>query len=177
MNICPYCERNNQDGLMLCSFCGRSFSLLGAGVPTLLKRSSSLYFEAVVMADTEDSEKFADDAAAVLYVGESSLPHVLPIEALAVMGRASADRSLKPNLDLSAYDAYNRGVSARHAALQRAGDRLFLRDLGSTNGTYLNGERLAPYQPKALRHGDEIHLGQLKMRILFERQNSTTTKL
>jgi hypothetical protein len=177
MNICPYCERNNQDGEVLCRYCGRSFSLLGAGVPTLLKRSSSLFFEAVVMAETEDSEKFAEDAAAVLFVGDSSLPHVLPIEALAVLGRASADRTLKPNLDLSAYDAYNRGVSARHAALQRAGDRLFLRDLGSTNGTYLNGERLTPYQPEALRHGDEIHLGQLKLRILFERQKGSNTQI
>jgi FHA domain len=171
MNICPYCEHNNRAGIIICAHCGRSFTLLGAGMATLMKHDSSLFVEtAEATAVAEDDEYFAKDACAVIYVAGASEPHMLRIDALAVLGRASSDRAIKPHLDLSAYEAYNRGVSARHAALQRTETHLFLRDLGSTNGTYLNGERLAPYQPQIIHDGDEVYLGQLMLRISFEPQ-------
>ncbi len=48
-------------------------------------------------------------------------------------------------------------VSRRHARLSRQGDAYVLEDLGSTNGTFVNGKRLvAPY---TLRPGDEIRVG------------------
>ncbi|HET9587876.1 MAG TPA: FHA domain-containing protein [Anaerolineales bacterium] len=49
-------------------------------------------------------------------------------------------------------------VSRRHARFVREGDGYILEDLGSSNGTYLNGERLAGRHP--LKSGDEIRLGQ-----------------
>jgi len=36
-------------------------------------------------------------------------------------------------------------------------------DLDSTNGTFLNGMRIMPHQPRILRDGDEIRLGLLKI--------------
>jgi S1-C subfamily serine protease len=48
-------------------------------------------------------------------------------------------------------------VSTRHAAVLKSGEGWVLRDLGSTNGTYLNGERLAGDRP--LSDGDVIRLG------------------
>jgi hypothetical protein len=48
-------------------------------------------------------------------------------------------------------------ISRRHARLYRGADGVWLEDLGSTNGTYINGDRLTvPYR---LRNGDEIKLG------------------
>lgn len=51
-------------------------------------------------------------------------------------------------------------VSRRHAMLVRDGDRYFLTDLGSTNGTYLNGRciRQAEVVP-----GDHLQLGELHL--------------
>lgn len=49
------------------------------------------------------------------------------------------------------------GVSRRHARLTRAGEVYTLEDLGSSNGTYLNGERLVERSP--LKSGDQIRLG------------------
>jgi S1-C subfamily serine protease len=49
------------------------------------------------------------------------------------------------------------GVSARHALLLREGTGWRLRDLGSTNGTWLNGRRMA--DDAALRDGDRIAFG------------------
>jgi hypothetical protein len=47
--------------------------------------------------------------------------------------------------------------SSRHARLIPQGDAIVLEDLGSTNGTYLNGEPLAGPQP--LHDGDRIRIG------------------
>ena len=50
-------------------------------------------------------------------------------------------------------------VSRRHAVLTWDGECARLLDLGSVNGTFVNGVRLAPDQPAALRDGDVVHLG------------------
>ena len=50
------------------------------------------------------------------------------------------------------------GVSRRHARLIREGNGYILEDLGSSNGTYLNGQRLI--ERRSLKSGDQIQLGQ-----------------
>lgn len=47
-------------------------------------------------------------------------------------------------------------VSRSHARLLVRSGRVYLMDAGSTNGTTINGERLVPHTPRALRHGDVI---------------------
>ena len=50
------------------------------------------------------------------------------------------------------------GVSRQHARLIRQGDRYLIEDLGSSNGTFVNGERISA--PHALKNGDSIGLGR-----------------
>ena len=50
-------------------------------------------------------------------------------------------------------------VSTRHAEIRWEGDRWLLTDLGSRNGTYLNGRRLDASSPAGLKAGDVIRLG------------------
>jgi hypothetical protein len=54
-------------------------------------------------------------------------------------------------------------VSRRHAELRRAGDTVVLTDLGSTNGTRVNG---APIRERILASGDEVSVGST--RLIFE---------
>lgn len=51
-------------------------------------------------------------------------------------------------------------VSAEHAVIAWGGATWTLRDLGSRNGTWLNGERLAPGQAAPLAVGDRIDVGR-----------------
>lgn len=48
-------------------------------------------------------------------------------------------------------------ASRRHAAVVRRGDDVYVRDLGSTNGTLVNGARIA--EERALEAGDRIEVG------------------
>jgi pSer/pThr/pTyr-binding forkhead associated (FHA) protein len=73
-----------------------------------------------------------------------------------------------PDIDLSPYQAYAAGVSRLHAVIKRDGNRILFIDLGSANGTYINGKRLAPNVEQVLNHGDIIALGKLKLQILVK---------
>lgn len=49
-------------------------------------------------------------------------------------------------------------VSRRHARLVQQGGAYLIEDLGSTNGTYVNGQRISG--PSPLRPGDSVYLGE-----------------
>ena len=53
-------------------------------------------------------------------------------------------------------------VSRRHCVLAQVGDVLIVRDLGSTNGVRINGERVAEGK---LRPGDELQIGNFKYQV------------
>jgi serine phosphatase RsbU (regulator of sigma subunit) len=50
-------------------------------------------------------------------------------------------------------------VSRRHCRLERQGDSIVVSDLGSTNGTYVNGERITETDPVVLEDGARITIG------------------
>lgn len=75
------------------------------------------------------------------------------------IGRADAEQNYRPDLDLGSDDA----VSRRHAEIRRRGQQFFLVDLGSTNGTQLNGEPLLPNVEVPLSDGSEIRLGAITL--------------
>jgi pSer/pThr/pTyr-binding forkhead associated (FHA) protein len=61
-------------------------------------------------------------------------------------------------LELSLDDAE---VSRRHARLETVGNTVYLRDLASSNGTFLNGRRID--SPIETREGDEIDVGTTRV--------------
>ena len=67
-----------------------------------------------------------------------------------------------PGVDIRLKD---QSVSRRHVELVQGDGGVLLRDLGSGNGTKVNGAKVAE---KTLEHGDEIHLGRTKIRFVDE---------
>jgi pSer/pThr/pTyr-binding forkhead associated (FHA) protein len=57
-----------------------------------------------------------------------------------------------------------------HAALVRQEDAVTILDLGSANGTLVNGKRLPANQPRVLQDGDEIGFGELSARVYFKQR-------
>jgi pSer/pThr/pTyr-binding forkhead associated (FHA) protein len=80
-----------------------------------------------------------------------------------IIGRSDAQSVYPPDIDLSPYQARDRGVSRRHAALVTYSGEVHILDLDSVNGTFVNNKRLLPESPFALRHGDRILLGDFEL--------------
>ena len=84
-------------------------------------------------------------------------PKSLPVG----IGRLKDSPENSKTIDLSNFNAYDSSVSRSHARLERAGTRLFVRDLNSTNGTRINGKRIIPMNVHEIHHGDKIGFGRL----------------
>ena len=54
-------------------------------------------------------------------------------------------------------------VSRRHCEVFEVGDKLTIRDLGSSNGTFVNGKKLSGQS--TLKHGDELTVGAVTLRV------------
>lgn len=67
------------------------------------------------------------------------------------------------DLDLGTFGGESLGVSRRHARISHIDQLLFLEDLASTNGTWLNNFTLQSHHLYRLKDGDEIYLGKLRM--------------
>ncbi len=83
------------------------------------------------------------------------------------LGRSDHKSTHRPDVDLSRYGAAERGVSREHARLEMHNGDLFIIDLGSTNGSYVRGEKMIANEPYKVRHGEEIILGRLAVQIMF----------
>ncbi len=84
-----------------------------------------------------------------------------------IIGRSDTQRGIFPTVDLEPYGGRTGGVSRQHAVVIVKDNRIKIRDLGSVNGTRLNGYALSPHQDYRLRHGDELEIGQVKLQVRF----------
>ncbi len=163
MNICPNCNRNNRDGALLCDYCGHSlsdaaFEVLRTRVVQGNRDSDALQWHG--------NSSFTQDTQIILYVRGEKSPLVLPQKQRLVLGRLNAGHI--PDVDLSPFGAFEKGVSTRHAALERGSDQLMIIDLRSTNGTYLNRVPVEASIPTQVLDGAEVQLGDLILRLYFE---------
>jgi hypothetical protein len=55
----------------------------------------------------------------------------------------------------------DQNVSRRHLRIAAAADRFYVEDLNSSNGTFLNEQRLSPFEPAQLDYGAKVALGDL----------------
>lgn len=86
-----------------------------------------------------------------------------------VLGRRDPATGVLPDIDLTPFAGYRMGVSRRHCFIRYSeGKYLDLFDQGSSNGTFLNGQRMDAHYPYRLHDGDRIRLGQITIRMHFE---------
>jgi FHA domain len=82
-----------------------------------------------------------------------------------VLGRMAGED--QDYIDFSLYNGHEHGISRMHARIIRHPMALLLQDLGSTNGTFLNGVRLEDDKGALLRDKDIITLGRMTIRVEF----------
>lgn len=167
MMVCPNCKHNNMAGAMFCAECGAQ--LLGKDALTT-QNISTEKFSSGIPKTTQDVYQSFDGQGSWGSIHLLDTGQVLPLSSRNefTLGRISDGQPIMPDIDLSPYQAYAGGVSRLHAIIKRDGDRILFMDLGSANGSYINGKRLQPNAEQYINHGDIVALGKLKMQILIK---------
>jgi FHA domain len=150
---CPVCTVPRTAG-NFCEACGYSYL---TGKPAELPADAKQWQIAISIAMFEPKAIDAQPPTA-----DSPMPPSRPTQVvdLAVgsylIGRTSQKRAILPEIPLDFDDA----VSHRHAVLEMRADRsLILRDIGSANGTSLNGHEIPLTRDIPLQDGDAVTLG------------------
>jgi pSer/pThr/pTyr-binding forkhead associated (FHA) protein len=166
---CPNCGYRNREGVFFCEDCAQPLN--SATSETV--RKSELHPSALQLRENlglKRTEQFGRDTYLVLNIRNQAEPVIMQVGSQPVtLGRYDARREQQVDIDLTPYRALANGVSRLHAAFYRgASDTLYLVDKNSTNGTYLNQQRLSPNHPVLVQNSDEIMLGNLQIHIYFE---------
>jgi hypothetical protein len=167
MIICPNCQNNEINGAIYCSKCGGQ--LMDVRLVTHKIETTEAFKDAERNSDRYQPLPQAPLQSWIsLHIIESG--QILPLADRTefTLGRSAEGQPIVPDVDLTAYNAYANGVSRLHAAIKLVNNRVIVVDLGSSNGTYLNGVRLSPYIETPVSHGDLIYLGKLKIQVLID---------
>ena len=196
-NKCPNCDLVNRVGVLVCENCGTSLIAGAISVPGTRNLSDpklvtgrlfpdrlpdvlggqKLPFvpapEKTVPAPPPAANKiggnlFDDDMILRLEVIGATIPILVYPKREIVIGRRDVATGTQPDVDLTSYAGYRMGVSRRHALIQQKGGHLEVVDLGSSNGSKLNGVDVQAHRPFPVRDGDELTFGNMKMRIIFQ---------
>jgi hypothetical protein len=82
----------------------------------------------------------------------------------ATVGRFDSSTGIAPDVDLAAIDV-QRTTSRRHARIVREDDRFYLfEEVGTANGTFINGERIETGVRAEFKPGDEVRFGTVSFR-------------
>lgn len=166
MKSCVNCGEKNREGSMFCEDCGQP--LVGKMALTLPTRELDSRLDEFSSRATWGTARFEEDSLIVLHIRDAPESVTLQPQKRILLGRSDTTSIQSPDCDLTPYGALEKGVSRIHAAIVRNDDTLTLMDMGSSNGTHLNGQRLLPEQPRVLRDGDELRLGKLVAHIYFK---------
>ena len=171
---CPNCLHEDMLGALFCAECGtqlvdqkstKTTEDHPVGLPQTpveLELPSSHSEEPLFPPPTQD---------APLSLNIVSSGEIIPIKELTdvTLGRFSKGASVIPDIDLSPYNAYECGVSRMHISIHVGEDQISITDLGSVNGTRVNGRKISANQPHPVKNGDILTLGKLKIQVLLKK--------
>ena len=164
---CPYCKAKHPENTLFCDECGRYI------VADHQEETNPMFPGVSWMEGEESGEAAEEDSTSPLglrlTIPDSGRELNVPLTKGVNIGRLDAASASFPDVDLTSEGGLERGISRRHAKITRRGREVFIEDLGSLNGTFLNGKKLIPYFPHVLKSGDELQLGKLTLRVSFSK--------
>ena len=161
--FCYVCQNKNEPEAIICIYCGAS---LDKGKYSTTRKAE------IKINYSEKNEEFSLDEAIIpkegiaVYFAETTKPFVIQTDREFIIGRKVIETS-EPMLDLSDFDGFKMGLSRRHAMIRQATSGYEIIDLSSTNGTWLNDERLVPYTPYPLASGSRVRLSRIRLVVFY----------
>lgn len=164
MIVCQRCKASLYVGTLFCPECGLLVSS-DASAPTIAlpqEELDGIRTQTAPMAQPAILTR--QDTIALRVVGSTvSIPLVGQQDY--ILGRAEGTQAILPDIDLNRFGAHEKGVSRLHCHLKFQNDQMVVVDLGSANGTYINGTRLSPDHPVLVSENDTLTLGSLKVQV------------
>lgn len=161
---CPTCQYLCKPGTMVCSNCGNVFAS-DDNTYNLDRREMLFPFTwdktNAISVDTDEPIFFEIEGKSIR----------LPVADVVDVGRlppTTGAANPLPYLSLATLGAAEKGVSRLHIKIIRKHELVYVRDVGSTNGTMHNGKFLVTNSPQVLRSGDELRLGTMVIRVRFQ---------
>lgn len=183
----PTCGKDNRFGASFCAFCGTSFDG-GARPPTAegvqppppppvetpqppAQKSGTSLLPPFIPHPASAAEKRRSEESAPVHLvvlnpdGSERCRFALK-NGTNQIGALSPAEGVHPDVDLSMAEAPGRAVISRqHAVLQIEESGIMLTDLGSTNGTTVNKQKLAPNNPTNIDENSDILFANITCRI------------
>ncbi len=169
MILCPNCHHQEISGALFCSECGAQLVLIEHIDTQLFGKKASGSETALPDSNPLQGKKNPLEGLGIsisLYLVDSGQILHLTDRAEYSLGRTTEGQPILPDVDFSPYDAYTQGVSRLHATLKVNEQKIIITDLGSSNGTRVNGQKIMPHIDYPVNHGDVVSLGKLKIQIL-----------
>ncbi|KAB2965965.1 MAG: cyclic nucleotide-binding domain-containing protein [Thermoanaerobaculia bacterium] len=122
----------------------------------------------VEMPSAQEPKPAAAPAPQRLVHEKSGIEFPLAAGPETTIGRRDPVTGIQPDVDLTPADT-QRSISRRHAKIYRRGGKFFVaEEIGTMNGTFLNGARLETGVPTEVAPGDEVRFGLVSLRFVAE---------
>ncbi len=164
ISVCPQCGQPIRPGELACGNCGYLIPTTAGNASTRALPHATESFESRRHAPIGNIPRHFQRVTFVI----DGRTLVLPASTQLIIGRGDPTATSRdPDVDLAPYNATEMGVSRQHIELTWKNDLIYVVDMGSTNGTLLNGQRLLTGIARLLRDGDELVIGHLPVRVRF----------
>lgn len=165
---CPICQADNVVNTLLCRHCGASLIEKADRKTDPLDTKDVGWIGGTTDQQATPSPQPALSPGAIrLKIGVGKREVEVQLDKAILVGRLDPDSNCFPEIDLTEDTIQDRSVSRRHARIYKQDDQVVIEDVGSINGTFVNGQRLGSLIAKTLRDGDTLQLGTVLMEVQF----------
>jgi len=165
--FCPVCKNKNEPGAILCRYCGASLDEYPTSAAVTTRNTGS-YNNLLENSREAPGKALTPDDGIAIYIAENTQPVFVSSDKQFVIGRKMEGDVLESILDLSEFGGFNMGISRRHVAIHQTESGYEIVDLSSTNGTWLNDERLIPNKSYPLASGAQLRVGRMRVHVLYQ---------
>ncbi len=171
MITCKVCNNQEFHGVFFCGECGSQLVLTDdKNVDTFIYPSQVRGLE-LDMSDTIP-KKLLENKTFILYcLGQGEMINI-PDQDEFTIGRFVDGQVITPDVDLNLYEAFDKGVSRLHATIRinPKKNKIHVIDLGSANGSSVNGYEIPANSEVPLNHGDVLTLGKFRMKVILPKE-------
>ncbi len=169
MISCHSCNHKELSGAIFCSNCGAQLIQAIDNTATSSFTTGDIEnLKVIVPPPFKPPPSETPDCRVAIHILGGETMIYIPGNEEVTLGRFTKGQTIIPDIDLSPYQAYEAGVSRLHANIDLKSHEITIKDLGSANGTRLNGVRIPPHKEYPINHGDVLTLGRLKVQVLLK---------